>query len=249
MTGRFAPEPRVFPPRSRTRAWWSMVARPARAHPDTRAGASSRRSASSRSSRTARRSISSRLIVRPIAADLGWSHAQIDGAYSWGLAVSAVAGVPIGAACDRYGARAIMAAGAAGAGRLAGVADGRHEPARVRARVGTGDRARHRVDLLSGELHRDRALVPVRTPARVLAPDLHRRIFVDDLLSGSRGFSSRTTAGATRCGAWPPSTCWWRSRWRLRSCAARRARGWAKAATRNDRCRSARRSARCRSGR
>jgi MFS family permease len=53
------------------------------------------------------------LIVRPVASDLGWSHAQIDGAYSWGLAVSAVAGVPIGAACDRYGARAIMAAGAA----------------------------------------------------------------------------------------------------------------------------------------
>lgn len=53
------------------------------------------------------------LIVRPIAADLGWSHAQIDGAYSWGLAVSAIAGVPIGAACDRYGARALMAAGAA----------------------------------------------------------------------------------------------------------------------------------------
>ncbi len=53
------------------------------------------------------------LIVRPVAADLGWSHAQIDGAYSWGLAVSAVAGVPIGAACDRYGARGVMAAGAA----------------------------------------------------------------------------------------------------------------------------------------
>jgi MFS family permease len=53
------------------------------------------------------------LIVRPIAGDLGWSHAQIDGAYSWGLAVSAIAGVPIGAACDRYGARALMAAGAA----------------------------------------------------------------------------------------------------------------------------------------
>ncbi|HZX67784.1 MAG TPA: MFS transporter, partial [Candidatus Elarobacter sp.] len=53
------------------------------------------------------------LIVHPVASALGWSHAQIDGAYSWGLAVSAVAGVPIGAACDRYGARAIMAAGAA----------------------------------------------------------------------------------------------------------------------------------------
>jgi MFS family permease len=53
------------------------------------------------------------LIVRPVAGDMGWSHAQIDGAYSWGLAVSAVAGVPIGAACDRYGARAVMAAGAA----------------------------------------------------------------------------------------------------------------------------------------
>jgi MFS family permease len=52
------------------------------------------------------------LIVRPVAADLGWSHAQIDGAYSWGLAVSAVAGVPIGAACDRYGVRGVMAAGA-----------------------------------------------------------------------------------------------------------------------------------------
>lgn len=53
------------------------------------------------------------LIVRPIASDLGWSHAQIDGAYSWGLAVSAVAGVPIGALCDRYGARGLTAAGAA----------------------------------------------------------------------------------------------------------------------------------------
>ncbi len=53
------------------------------------------------------------LIVRPAASDLGWSHAQIDGAYSWGLAVSAVAGVPIGAACDRYGARALMATGSA----------------------------------------------------------------------------------------------------------------------------------------
>jgi len=52
------------------------------------------------------------LIVRPMALDLGWSHAQIDGAYSWGLAVSAVAGVPIGAACDRFGARMVMSAGA-----------------------------------------------------------------------------------------------------------------------------------------
>ena len=52
------------------------------------------------------------LVVHPVASDLGWSHAQIDGAYSWGLAVSAVTGIPIGAACDRYGARAIVAAGA-----------------------------------------------------------------------------------------------------------------------------------------
>lgn len=52
------------------------------------------------------------LIVRPIAGELGWSHAEIDGAYSWGLAVSAVAGVPVGSACDRYGARGVMAAGA-----------------------------------------------------------------------------------------------------------------------------------------
>lgn len=53
------------------------------------------------------------LIVQPIATELGWSHAQIDGAYSWGLAVSAIAGLPVGALCDRYGARGVTAAGAA----------------------------------------------------------------------------------------------------------------------------------------
>jgi MFS family permease len=51
------------------------------------------------------------VLVVPIHQDLGWSRATISGAFSAGLVVSGVLGLPVGRMVDRYGARLLMSAG------------------------------------------------------------------------------------------------------------------------------------------
>lgn len=47
----------------------------------------------------------------PITADTGWSATMVTGAFSSGLVVSAVVGVPVGRWLDRFGPRPVMTAG------------------------------------------------------------------------------------------------------------------------------------------
>lgn len=51
------------------------------------------------------------VLVVPIERDLGWSRTLISGAFSLGLVVSGLLGVPVGRLVDRHGARVLMAAG------------------------------------------------------------------------------------------------------------------------------------------
>ena len=51
------------------------------------------------------------VLVVPIEQDLGWSRAAISGAFSGGLIVAALLGLPIGALVDRHGGRWPMTAG------------------------------------------------------------------------------------------------------------------------------------------
>lgn len=51
------------------------------------------------------------VLLGAITADTGWSAATAMGAFSVGLAVSAVAGIPVGRLVDRYGPRPVMTAG------------------------------------------------------------------------------------------------------------------------------------------
>ena len=53
------------------------------------------------------------VLVVPIERELGWSRALISGAFSLGLAVAGLLGLPIGQLVDRRGARVAMAAGSA----------------------------------------------------------------------------------------------------------------------------------------
>ncbi|SFV22790.1 hypothetical protein [Micrococcus terreus] len=48
--------------------------------------------------------------LAPIAADTGWSHTAITGAFSAGLIVSALAGVRVGRILDTRGPRRVMTA-------------------------------------------------------------------------------------------------------------------------------------------
>ncbi|HUZ01808.1 MAG TPA: MFS transporter [Thermomicrobiaceae bacterium] len=51
------------------------------------------------------------VILTPMTRDLGWSRAQVTGAFSLALLLSGVAGLPIGRWLDRRGARLLMSAG------------------------------------------------------------------------------------------------------------------------------------------
>lgn len=51
------------------------------------------------------------MLVAPIAQELGWDKAAINGAYSLTVLVSGLVGFGIGRALDRFGARALMSAG------------------------------------------------------------------------------------------------------------------------------------------
>jgi MFS family permease len=63
------------------------------------------------------------LLVVPFSTELGWARAQVSAANSLSLVVSGVLGVWIGRLVDRYGARALMAAGSVlGAACLTGLA-------------------------------------------------------------------------------------------------------------------------------
>lgn len=53
------------------------------------------------------------VLVVPIQRDLGWTRAEISGAFSLGLILTGLLGVPIGRLVDKRGARALMAAGSA----------------------------------------------------------------------------------------------------------------------------------------
>ncbi|HWE63083.1 MAG TPA: MFS transporter [Chloroflexota bacterium] len=53
------------------------------------------------------------VLVVPVGHDLGWSRADISGAYALGTVLAGLLGVPIGRAVDRHGARLLMAAGSA----------------------------------------------------------------------------------------------------------------------------------------
>src|SRR5437899_193498 len=51
------------------------------------------------------------VMLRPMEAELGFSRAEITGAFSAGLAVAALVGLPVGRWIDRHGARGLMTAG------------------------------------------------------------------------------------------------------------------------------------------
>lgn len=51
------------------------------------------------------------VLLVPMRADLGWSEAQLSGAYATGLLVAGVAAVPIGRWLDRHGPHGLMTAG------------------------------------------------------------------------------------------------------------------------------------------
>src|SRR5207249_3498627 len=51
------------------------------------------------------------VMLRPMEAELGFSRAEITGAFSAGLAVAALAGLPVGRCIDRHGARSLMTVG------------------------------------------------------------------------------------------------------------------------------------------
>ena len=55
------------------------------------------------------------VFLSPMEADLGWSRVQITGAFSLGLAASALAALPVGRWIDRHGARALMTVGSCAA--------------------------------------------------------------------------------------------------------------------------------------
>ena len=58
------------------------------------------------------------VMIVPMSRDLGWSRVEITGAFSAGLLVSGVAGIPIGQWMDRHGARAVMTCGSIAASLL-----------------------------------------------------------------------------------------------------------------------------------
>ena len=51
------------------------------------------------------------VLVVPMRTELGWSAAQLNGAYTVGVAVSGLIAVPVGRWLERHGARGIMTAG------------------------------------------------------------------------------------------------------------------------------------------
>jgi MFS family permease len=55
------------------------------------------------------------VFLRPMEAELGWSRVEITGAFSVGLASSALAALPVGRWIDRHGARSLMTAGSCAA--------------------------------------------------------------------------------------------------------------------------------------
>lgn len=55
------------------------------------------------------------VLLAPMQAELGWSQAMLTGAFSLAALASGVAAIPVGRAVDRYGARAVMTIGSAGA--------------------------------------------------------------------------------------------------------------------------------------
>jgi MFS family permease len=55
------------------------------------------------------------VMLLPMQRELGWSRAELTGAFSLALLVSGIAGVPIGRLLDRYGARGVMTLGSCAA--------------------------------------------------------------------------------------------------------------------------------------
>lgn len=53
------------------------------------------------------------VFLQPMESELGWSRAEVSGAFSLALLVSGLAAVPVGRWLDRHGARGLMTAGAA----------------------------------------------------------------------------------------------------------------------------------------
>lgn len=63
------------------------------------------------------------VMLGPITVDTGWSTAMVTGAFSAGLGVAALAGIPVGRLLDRYGPRPVMTAGSVvGTVAVAGIA-------------------------------------------------------------------------------------------------------------------------------
>jgi MFS family permease len=52
------------------------------------------------------------VFIAPMEAELGWSRAEISGAFTAGLLASGIAAIPAGHWADRHGGRGIMALGA-----------------------------------------------------------------------------------------------------------------------------------------
>ena len=58
------------------------------------------------------------VFLTPMQEELGWSVAQLTGAYSLALFVSAVAAIPVGRWLDRHGPRGLMTVGSVAAALL-----------------------------------------------------------------------------------------------------------------------------------
>lgn len=53
------------------------------------------------------------VLLAPIAADQGWSRADLSGAYAMGILAAGLLGIPVGRLVDRFGGRLLMSAGSA----------------------------------------------------------------------------------------------------------------------------------------
>jgi MFS family permease len=61
------------------------------------------------------------VFVRPLESELGWSRAQVTGAFSAALLASGLAALPVGRWLDRHGPRGLMSAGSAAGAALFGL--------------------------------------------------------------------------------------------------------------------------------
>jgi MFS family permease len=125
------------------------------------------------------------VFIRPMEIELGWSRAQVTGAFSLALLVGGVAAVPVGHWLDAHGPRALMTAGVGGRGRPADRLVARAIARRLLRGVG-GSGTGHGRDSLRARFRDRRRLVRPPSPPRAHHPDRLRRPRQHDLRPARR---------------------------------------------------------------